>query len=148
MLTPADDMETLEKFYTRVRPGGWWGPVAQKHPNVKSDTTGGQRWMGWFLGTLFLYAGLLGIGHIVIGNTVPGVLLLVLAVSCSLGNAEACAQTAKSRNAGGIMTFETRYGSPGYPAAGRKMQGNALKSCSGGSRQPGVWAGVYQRRAC
>lgn len=83
LLTPTDEMETLEHFYTRVRPGGWWGPVAEKHPEIKSDTTGGQRWMGWFLGTLFLYAGLLGIGHMAIGNTVPGILLSLLSVAAA-----------------------------------------------------------------
>lgn len=81
LLTAPDDDETLERFYTRVRPGGWWGHIAEKHPEVKPDATGGQRWMGWFLGILFLYASLLGIGHIAIGNTTPGIVLLVLSIA-------------------------------------------------------------------
>jgi hypothetical protein len=29
LLTPPDDIEHLAKFYRRVRPWGWWGPVKQ-----------------------------------------------------------------------------------------------------------------------
>jgi hypothetical protein len=29
LLTPADSMEDLAKFYRTVRPWGWWGPVKQ-----------------------------------------------------------------------------------------------------------------------
>ncbi|MFK7848829.1 MAG: sodium:solute symporter family protein [Rhodothermales bacterium] len=84
-MTPADDEETLERFYRRVRPGGWWGPIAERNPDIKPDSTSGQRWMGWFLGILFLYASLLGIGHIAIGNTLAGIVLLVLSLAAAWG---------------------------------------------------------------
>lgn len=42
LTTPPTDDETLIKFYVRVRPWGWWGPVADKaiarYPQVKRNT--------------------------------------------------------------------------------------------------------------
>lgn len=42
LMTPPTDDETLIKFYVRVRPWGWWGPVADKaiarYPQVKRNT--------------------------------------------------------------------------------------------------------------
>ncbi|MDL2222244.1 Na+:solute symporter [Parabacteroides sp. OttesenSCG-928-N08] len=43
LLTPATDDETLINFYVRVRPWGFWGPVAKKaierYPQVKRNTS-------------------------------------------------------------------------------------------------------------
>lgn len=42
LMTPSTDDETLINFYVRVRPWGWWGPVAEKaiarYPQVKRNT--------------------------------------------------------------------------------------------------------------
>lgn len=42
LMTPPTDDETLINFYVRVRPWGWWGPVADKaiarYPQVKRNT--------------------------------------------------------------------------------------------------------------
>lgn len=42
LMTPPTDEETLINFYVRVRPWGWWGPVAEKaiarYPQVKRNT--------------------------------------------------------------------------------------------------------------
>lgn len=85
LLTSPDSEEKLEQFYRQVRPGGWWGPIAARFPDVEADESGGRRWMGWFLGLLFLYAGLLGVGYISIGQPLLGMALLVLAAAGGLG---------------------------------------------------------------
>lgn len=42
LMTPPTDDETLINFYVRVRPWGWWGPIAEKaiarYPQVKRNT--------------------------------------------------------------------------------------------------------------
>lgn len=42
LLTPPDDADVLERFYLRVRPWGFWGPVheraALKHPGLVTNT--------------------------------------------------------------------------------------------------------------
>ncbi|QXD15991.1 Na+:solute symporter [Rhodocaloribacter litoris] len=77
--------EKLVAFYRRVRPGGWWGPVAARCPDVPADTGAGAKWLGWFLGVLFIYAGLLGVGQLVLGHTAAGLLLVGLSLACALG---------------------------------------------------------------
>ncbi len=75
LLTPPDDPEVLEAFYRKVRPGGWWGPVARAAPEVVSDGSTRGRWLGFFLGTVFLYTSLLGVGYGLTGRPVTGTVL-------------------------------------------------------------------------
>ena len=63
MLTKPDSRAVLSHFYQTVRPGGWWGPIAEAHPEIRSDATGGQRWYGWLMGIGFIYGSLLGLGY-------------------------------------------------------------------------------------
>lgn len=80
--TRPDDQSILEAFYKQVRPGGWWGPVAQKLPHIKTDLPGSKRWMGWIFGVLFIYGTLLGLGYIVIDKgTIAFIVLVVAAVA-------------------------------------------------------------------
>jgi len=69
----------LERFYRRVRPGGWWGPVAMRCPEVRTASTL-RGWIGWFAGTVCIYTGLFGLGYICIGKYGAGLLLLALSV--------------------------------------------------------------------
>ena len=78
-VTPPDDPEVLDAFYRKVRPGGWWGPVAARVSDVRPDGRAGTRWMGFFLGVVFLYSALLGVGYAVLDR--PGVGLLLLGLS-------------------------------------------------------------------
>lgn len=82
--TRPTDPERLKAFYRKVRPGGWWGPVAAACPEVHPDMPASKRWMGWSLGVMFVYASLLGIGYLVLGRPVAGGLLLVLALAGGL----------------------------------------------------------------
>ncbi len=78
LATGPDDPEVLVAFYRKVRPGGWWGPVARAAGDVRVDGTAGGRWLGFFLGTTFLYTSLLGVGYGITGRPAAGVVLLVL----------------------------------------------------------------------
>lgn len=85
LLTPADAPERLDGFYRKVRPGGWWGPVARRCPEVRPDGTAGRHWLGWGLGVAFVYGSLLGVGHLIVGRAAGGVLLLALAAAGAVG---------------------------------------------------------------
>ena len=85
LATKPDTEEKLEAFYRRVRPGGWWGPIAQRCPDVEADVPASRRWMGWFLGMLFIWSSLLGVGYLVTGRPWVGLALLVLAVAGGFG---------------------------------------------------------------
>jgi len=80
LLTPADSEDKLKSFYKVVRPGGWWGPIAAQLPEIKTDFKAGTSWLGWFMGTLFLYGELLGLGYVLTGKTIMGTVLMVLAL--------------------------------------------------------------------
>lgn len=72
-LTPPDPDDHLERFYRKVRPGGWWGPVADRCADVPTDLMPAwRRWMGWAAGMVFLYGSLVGIGHLLTGRTATG----------------------------------------------------------------------------
>lgn len=80
-LTPPDPVEHLERFYRKVRPGGWWGPIADRCADVPTDMMPAwRRWVGWAAGMVFLYGSLLGVGHLVTGRTASGSAFLLLGV--------------------------------------------------------------------
>ena len=85
LMTRPTPMDRLEGFYRRVRPGGWWGPVAARCPDVKPDAPASTKWVGWFFGVLFVYASLLGVGYLMLGQTVVGWILLGLSLLGGLG---------------------------------------------------------------
>ncbi len=73
-LTSPEPMETLQKFYHRVRPGGpGWGPVAAACPDVKPDAGFGLLFVQWGLGCVLVLGALFGIGELILGRTGEGV---------------------------------------------------------------------------
>ena len=76
--TKPDSEEKLIAFYRRVRPGGWWGPIAAKCPDVAPGTSASRKWMAFGLGVLFIWTSLLGIGYVMTDRTPEGIALLVL----------------------------------------------------------------------
>lgn len=73
---PAPD-ETLDAFYRLVRPGGAWGPVAARNPDVPRTQVGWPDLAAWALGVAVVYAALFGIGDLLLDR--PGRAVLVLA---------------------------------------------------------------------
>ena len=79
LITQPDPDSKLMAFYKRVRPGGWWGPIAKAVPGGSPDQAAWQRWAAWGLGVIFLWSSLLGIGYVVTGRTGSGLVFLIIA---------------------------------------------------------------------
>ena len=77
LLTKPVSRAHLEQFYRRVRPGGWWGPVAAACPDVRRDRGLGKRWLAWVSGVTCVYAGLFGVGHLCLDRPAIGVVHLL-----------------------------------------------------------------------
>ena len=67
---------TLDTFYRRVRPGGAWGPVAARHPDVHTDDGLGALALRWILGVAAVYASLFGLGGLILGTPLRGLAML------------------------------------------------------------------------
>ena len=85
VVTPPDDPATLDRFYRKVRPGGWWGPVSMRNADVRADSTAAHRWLSWGTGMVFVYGSLLGAGSVLTGRPVVGAILLVLSLLGAAG---------------------------------------------------------------
>jgi len=101
-LTPPTEAEHLQRFYRRVRPSGWWGPVAReaarrteqerecaadrtsaaaRADRPESEPIVGRRRLECFLLTLVLvYGGLIGGGYLLYGQPLLGLALGGLAL--------------------------------------------------------------------
>jgi len=84
-VTKPDSQEVLENFYVKVRPGGWWGTIAEKHPEIQTDATGGQRWLGWIMGVCFIYSSLLGIGYFLTARYLMGGISILISFGTLAG---------------------------------------------------------------
>jgi SSS family solute:Na+ symporter len=80
--TKPEPERVLEAFYRRVRPGGpGWAVVSERAGFGRESIPGGAlAWTNWIAGIVAVYASLFGIGKIVLGNVVPGLVMLVIAV--------------------------------------------------------------------
>jgi len=75
-LTKPENEEHLTRFYKRVAPGGWWGPIAKKHPEVHGLHVGVMETTNLFLGIACIFMALFGVGWIVLGFPLRGSILL------------------------------------------------------------------------
>lgn len=66
----------LDAFYRRVRPGGAWGPVALRNPEVRADDGLGALALRWLLGVAAVYAVLFGLGGLLLGTPLRGLAML------------------------------------------------------------------------
>jgi Na+/proline symporter len=80
--TAPEPEATLQSFYKRVRPGGpGWARVSESLGYGRETIPGGAlAWTNWIAGIVAVYASLFGIGKIVLGDIVPGLVMLVIAV--------------------------------------------------------------------
>ncbi|MGX1930110.1 sodium:solute symporter family protein [Flagellimonas sp. 2504JD4-2] len=71
--------DKLISFYKKVRPKGWWAPIASQEVSNKTQSEGTKKsWMGFAFGVVFLNSILFSVGHAVLGRyTLSMVLLLV-----------------------------------------------------------------------
>lgn len=80
-MTKAETPANLIEFYKRVNPPGWWGPVAQaaggKVPSGFGWPTVGQI----ALSLIFIFACMIGLGEVMLGEVVPGAIAIVVGVA-------------------------------------------------------------------
>ena len=80
-LTRPTPEDVLLAFYRRVHPGGLlWKPIADKLPDVKSDTGYWGLLADWLAGVTCVMLCLFGAGKLIFGETTMGLLLLGVAV--------------------------------------------------------------------
>ena len=79
--TKPEPDRVLEAFYRRVRPGGpGWAVVSERAGFGRESIPGGAlAWTNWIAGIVAVYSSLFGIGKLVLGNVVPGLVMLVIA---------------------------------------------------------------------
>ncbi len=80
-LTKPTEEKTLIKFYRKVHPGGiGWKQIADKLPDVKSDSGFGLMFLNWLLGVVLIYASLFGIGKLLFGNYLLAIVFISIAL--------------------------------------------------------------------
>lgn len=94
MLTPAENLAVLQRFYRKVRPGGpGWGPVARSCPEVVVDRGLGLSVIQALVAAVLLYSVLAGVGYTIFGQW-------LLAGAC----------VAIAGTTGGILAWSMRLG--------------------------------------
>ena len=80
-LTKPESDEKLQAFYQKVRPGGpgWRRTSEQLGYGGETIPGGALAWTNWLAGIVAVYATLFGIGKLIFGETVTGVIMLVVA---------------------------------------------------------------------
>jgi SSS family solute:Na+ symporter len=84
LLTRPVSTERLEQFYRKVRPGGFWGPVAAAHPDVVCDGLTRGRLLVWLAGCAGVFGVLFGIGKLVLGEPAQAAGLLAVGVAAGV----------------------------------------------------------------
>ena len=76
--TKPVDNDKLLSFYKKVRPKGWWGPIAAQVPELVDTSSSKDSWLGFVFGVIFLNSILFSVGHLVIGNYSIAFVLMVI----------------------------------------------------------------------
>jgi len=78
--TKPVDNSTLLHFYKKVRPKGWWGPIARQVPELVDRSSSRGAWLGFVFGVIFLNSILFSVGHAVLGGYRMALLLLLAGI--------------------------------------------------------------------
>src|SRR6185436_9753119 len=85
-LTPPEPAQTLQAFYRQVRPHGrGWSPIAAAAGLAEAPGSLGAELLNALLGCVLVYAALFGVGQILLGSSVIGIGLLVVAALAAVG---------------------------------------------------------------
>jgi solute:Na+ symporter, SSS family len=85
LLTQPERPEVLQKFYDRVRPGGFWGPVLAGRPNPVSIGKTLALVTGWLLAVAMTYLLLFATGKLLFLEYADGFWMLGGALACCIG---------------------------------------------------------------
>ena len=80
-LTPADDREKLLAFYRKVKPGGFWGPIARLHGHRYRAS--GYAFLGWGLSVVIILFFLLGVGKLIFLGWRQGLVYLIVGAAAA-----------------------------------------------------------------
>jgi SSS family solute:Na+ symporter len=82
-LTAPEPNSILDSFYQRVRPGGYgWLPVSRRLGYGHEQIPGGAlAWTNWIAGIVAVYGSLFGIGKLIFGQTLTGLIMVVVAIA-------------------------------------------------------------------
>mgnify|MGYP001408951742 FL=1 len=73
-LTKPEPTKTLENFYMRVQPGGWWGPINKNYKHELQPVSKGF-FILWISGIMMIYGFTFGIGNLIFHNYSSAILL-------------------------------------------------------------------------
>jgi Na+/proline symporter len=98
--TPPTDEAVLVAFYERVRPNApWWGPIARLS-RAPPASGGRSDLVGWLAGLVFIYAGLFGVGKLLLHGWWAGAPYLAVAVLAAMVIARGLFEPAPGATAG------------------------------------------------
>ena len=82
-LTRPEPQPVLDRFYTKVRPGGpGWVTVSSRLGHGREQIPGGAlAWTNWIAGVVAVYSSLFGIGKLIFGNYATAAIFLVIAAA-------------------------------------------------------------------
>ena len=78
-ITKPEPSEHLKKFYERVQPGGWWGPITKDFKHTLEPVSNGIL-IQWLAGVMMIYGFTFGIGNLIFNQYKNSVLLLGFAI--------------------------------------------------------------------
>ncbi|MBT7310663.1 Na+:solute symporter [bacterium] len=84
-ITRPVSTEILMEFYKKVRPGGMWKPIKKILPDVEQDGLNRNTMVAWISGVMLVYGMTFGIGQFVLGNSVSGSWLTLVAIVGMIG---------------------------------------------------------------
>ncbi len=99
LIAKKPDPEQLVEFYRKVRPAGWWGPVAELAPEVQGPREGLPALIGVISGIALIYGLMLGTGFALLAETGRAALGFGAASLGALGVAFALKQLLAKREA-------------------------------------------------
>ena len=76
-LTKPEPTKTLENFYKRVQPGGWWGPINKNYEHELQPVSKGF-FILWISGIMMIYGFTFGLGNLIFHNYSNAILLFGL----------------------------------------------------------------------
>lgn len=80
LLTPKPDIGALRRFYSKIRPVGWWGPVRRADDPAPTERLG-TLLAAWVLSGLGLFALLFGLGECLLGSAPLGLVMCTAGVA-------------------------------------------------------------------
>jgi SSS family solute:Na+ symporter len=80
-MTKPEPDQKLEAFYQKVRPGGpGWRRISEQLGYGGETIPGGAlAWTNWLAGIIAVYSSLFGIGKLIFGETMTGIIMLIVA---------------------------------------------------------------------